>query len=160
MTKLAVIYYSLYGHCKTLADRALAAAKADGADAEIYQVPETLSEEIRTKMHAPPKADDPVITPDKLTEFDGYIFVIPTRYGRAVSQFSAFFDATGGLWMKQRQRKFGQNATMSFKLLLSNLAGYGHSMASSSNSVRSKRGLIISPVMNDLAILDILSGFW
>ncbi|KIO15513.1 benzoquinone reductase [Tulasnella calospora MUT 4182] len=56
-------------------------------------------------MHAPPKADDPVITPDKLTEFDGYIFVIPTRYGRAVSQFSAFFDATGGLWMKQALSK-------------------------------------------------------
>lgn len=52
-------------------------------------------------MHAPPKADYPVITPDKLTDFDGYIFVIPTRYGRAVSQFSSFFDATGGLWAKQ-----------------------------------------------------------
>lgn len=63
--------------------------------------PETLSEEIRAKMHAPPKANHPVITPDDLTKFDGYIFVIPTRYGRAVGQFSSFFDATGGLWMKQ-----------------------------------------------------------
>ncbi|KAG8986105.1 hypothetical protein FRB90_004224 [Tulasnella sp. 427] len=105
MAKIAVIYYSLYSHCKTLAETALAAAKADGADAEIFQVPETLSEEILTKMHAAPKAEYPVITTEKLTEFDGYIFVIPTRYGRAVGQFSAFFDATGGLWAKQALSK-------------------------------------------------------
>lgn len=35
------------------------------------------------------------------SNYDGYIFVIPTRYGRSVSQFSQFFDATGGLWAKQ-----------------------------------------------------------
>ncbi|KIO32479.1 benzoquinone reductase [Tulasnella calospora MUT 4182] len=105
MTKIAVIYYSLYNHCKTLAETALASTKADGVDAEIYQVPETLSDEILAKMHAPPKADYPIITPDKLTEFDGYIFVIPTRYGRAVSQFSSFFDATGGLWATQALSK-------------------------------------------------------
>ncbi|KAG9050934.1 hypothetical protein FS837_001108 [Tulasnella sp. UAMH 9824] len=105
MTKLAVIYYSLYGHCKTLAETARDTAKAEGADVEIYQVPETLSDEILAKMHAPAKANHPVITTEKLTEFDGYIFVIPTRYGRAVGQFSSFFDATGGLWAKQALSK-------------------------------------------------------
>lgn len=44
------------------------------------QVAETLPAEILEKMHAPPKdADVPVITPDRLPEFDGFIFGFPTR---------------------------------------------------------------------------------
>lgn len=44
------------------------------------QVAETLPAEILEKMHAAPKdADVPVITPDRLPEFDGYIFGFPTR---------------------------------------------------------------------------------
>ncbi len=39
-----------------------------------------------------------MITPDKLKEFDGFIFGFPTRFGRAPAQVSAFFDQTGGLW--------------------------------------------------------------
>jgi len=99
--KIAVIYYSLYGHTKTLADAAAAAANAKGVHAQVFQVPETLTPEILKLLHAGPRTEDPVATPATLEEHDGYIFVIPTRYGRAVSQFSAFFDNTGGLWMKQ-----------------------------------------------------------
>ncbi|KAG8899753.1 hypothetical protein FRB99_006456 [Tulasnella sp. 403] len=100
--KIAVIFYSLYGHTNTLADTAVASAKEKGAEVELYQIPETLSKEVLGLLHAAPRREDiPVITPDKLIEFDGYIFVIPTRYGRAVAQFSHFFDATGGLWTKQ-----------------------------------------------------------
>jgi len=68
---------------------------------DIYQVPETLPQEVLTKMHAPPKTSHPVLTdPDILTQYDGFIFAFPTRYGRAPAQISAFFDSTGGLWMK------------------------------------------------------------
>lgn len=38
------------------------------------------------------------MTPNDLVAFDGFLFGIPTRYGRAVGAASAFFDATGGLW--------------------------------------------------------------
>jgi NAD(P)H dehydrogenase (quinone) len=51
-------------------------------------------------MHAAaPNEEHPVITPDDLKNYDGIIWGIPTRYGRAVAQVSNFFDATGGLWM-------------------------------------------------------------
>ena len=40
----------------------------------------------------------PIVKPDDLKDFDGFLFGIPTRYGRAVGAASAFFDATGGLW--------------------------------------------------------------
>lgn len=43
----------------------------------------------------------PLVTPQDLVELDGFIFGIPTRYGRAPAQVSAFFDKTGGLWAQQ-----------------------------------------------------------
>ncbi|KAJ1932911.1 hypothetical protein EC988_009297, partial [Linderina pennispora] len=74
--------------------------KNSDVDVEVYQFPETLSDEILGKMHAAPKPDIPVITTDKLTEADGFLFGFPTRFGNAPAQVKAFFDATGGLWAK------------------------------------------------------------
>ena len=100
MAKIAIIYYSLYGHVRTMAEEVKTGAVEAGADCDIYQVSETLSEEILTKMHAPPKSDHPVITADKLTEYDGFIFGVSGRYGSIPAQMKAFFDSTGSLWQK------------------------------------------------------------
>lgn len=51
------------------------------------RIPETLSEDILTKMHAPPKPDYPIITPQELPGFDAYLFGIPTRYGNFPAQW-------------------------------------------------------------------------
>lgn len=52
-------------------------------------------------MHAPPKAADvPVIQASQLTEADGFIFGVPTRFGMLPAQVKAFFDSCGQLWMK------------------------------------------------------------
>lgn len=37
-------------------------------------------------MHGGPKSEYPVITPDALKNYDGFVFGIPTRYGRAVAR--------------------------------------------------------------------------
>lgn len=74
--------------------------KAAGGTADLYQIPETLPSEILEKMHAPPKADDPVATTETLTKYDAFLFGIPTRYGNFPAQWKAFIDATGGLWSK------------------------------------------------------------
>jgi len=50
-------------------------------------VPETLPENILKLMHAPPKPDYPIAIPDTLTEYDGLLFGIPTRYGSMPAQF-------------------------------------------------------------------------
>lgn len=65
-----------------------------------FQIAETLSDEVIGKMHGNKSAiaHYPVIKPDDLKRFDGFIFGFPTRYGRTPSQVSAFFDQTGGLW--------------------------------------------------------------
>ncbi|CAI2162849.1 3957_t:CDS:2 [Funneliformis geosporum] len=65
---------------------------------ELYQVPETLPQEVLTKMHAPPKPELPIITADKLAEADGFLFGFPTRFGSMPAQFKAFLDSTGHLW--------------------------------------------------------------
>ena len=52
-------------------------------------------------MHAPPKADVPVLNnPADLEAFDGVLFGIPTRYGNFPAQFKAFWDKTGQQWQQ------------------------------------------------------------
>ena len=51
------------------------------------RIAETLPEEVLTKMHAGKKTDYPIITPEKLAEYDGFLFGIPTRYGNFPGQW-------------------------------------------------------------------------
>jgi len=88
----------LYGHVKTLAEAEKKGIESAGGTADLYQVAETLPEEVLNKMHAPPKSDIPIITPDILKTYDAFLFGIPTRYGNFPAQWKAFWDATGGLW--------------------------------------------------------------
>lgn len=78
-----------------MTDSVVEGAKETGATVDVYQFPETLSDEILAKQHAIPRPDVPKITASKLAEYDGYIMGFPTRYGRAPAQVSAFFDSTG-----------------------------------------------------------------
>lgn len=97
---VAIIIYSMYGHIAKLAESVKKGVESTGAQAVIYQVPETLPEEVLTKMHAPPKPDYPIASPQTLTEHDSFLFGIPTRYGNMPAQIKAFWDATGQLWGK------------------------------------------------------------
>ncbi|KAG6602820.1 NAD(P)H:quinone oxidoreductase, type IV [Phytophthora cinnamomi] len=94
MAKIAIIYYSTYGHIAKLAESAKEGVESvDGVTAEIYQVAETLPEEVLTQIHAPPKKDHPIATVDVLKEADGILFGFPTRFGSLPSQVKAFFDS-------------------------------------------------------------------
>ncbi|KAK9763544.1 hypothetical protein K7432_009673 [Basidiobolus ranarum] len=99
--KVFIILYSLYGHVYTLAESIKEGLESTGSvDVSIFQVAETLSEEVLEKMHAPPKPNIPVITPAELVQADAFFFGIPTRYGSMPSQVQSFWDATGSLWMQ------------------------------------------------------------
>ncbi|CAG7849282.1 Flavoprotein-like protein YCP4 Flags: Precursor [Serendipita indica DSM 11827] len=100
--KIAVIYYSMYGHIKQMAHAAVEGIKEQGGTPTLLQFAETLPGEVLAKMHAPAKDENvPVVKPADLTEYDAFVFAFPTRYGRAVAQVSALFDATGQLWATQ-----------------------------------------------------------
>lgn len=81
--------YSLYGHIKQLADAEKAGIEKAGGTADLYQLPETLSQDVLDKMHAPAKdASVPVLDdPATLKEYDGFLLGIPTRYGNFPAQW-------------------------------------------------------------------------
>ncbi|KZT10401.1 benzoquinone reductase [Laetiporus sulphureus 93-53] len=96
--RIAIVIYSMYGHIAKVAESVKSGVQSAGGSATIYQVSETLSQDILEKMHAPAKPAYPIIAPTDLPNFDGFIFGVPTRYGNMPAQFKAFWDATGGLW--------------------------------------------------------------
>jgi len=97
--KVAIVYFSLHGHIAKLVEAEKEGLKKAGIEADVYQIAETLSEEILTKMHAAPKnANHPIATPDALESYDAFLFGIPTRYGNFPAQWKAFWDASGKQW--------------------------------------------------------------
>ncbi|KAM3504038.1 hypothetical protein MY10362_003826 [Beauveria mimosiformis] len=100
MVKIAIVYYSMYGHIKQLADAEKKGIEKAGGSADVYQIAETLSDDVLAKMHAPPKPTDVAVLndPKQLLEYDGFLFGIPTRYGNFPAQWKTFWDKTGGIW--------------------------------------------------------------
>ena len=103
--KFAIVYYSMYGHIRTMAEAAAkAAAEVPGTEVGVYRVPETLPEAVLVKMGAldasRAQAAVPVATPDILAGADAILFGTPTRFGNMCAQMRQFLDATGGLWME------------------------------------------------------------
>ncbi len=102
---IQVIFYSTYGHVWKLAEAiAEGAREVESARVEVFQVAETLSEEILGKMGALETkkafAHVPIADPKRMAEADAIILGTPTRYGSAAAQMQAFLDATGSLWGK------------------------------------------------------------
>jgi NAD(P)H dehydrogenase (quinone) len=80
----------MYGHIKQMAlAEKEGAEKVEGVTVDLYQIRETLSDEILGKMHAPPKdADVPVLRDASVLEdYDGFLFGIPTRFGNFPAQW-------------------------------------------------------------------------
>ena len=105
MAKVQVIFYSTYGHVWKLAEAiAEGARQVPGAQVDVLQVRETLSDEILGKMGAVEAkkafAHVPIADHHRLVDADAIILGTPTRYGAATAQMRAFLDATGGLWGK------------------------------------------------------------
>jgi NAD(P)H dehydrogenase (quinone) len=103
--KILVVYYSMYGHIHRMAQAVAEGAKeVSGAEVVLRRVPETLSEEILTKMGAVEAqkgmAHIPVCTVEELATADAIIFGTPTRFGNMCGQMRQFLDATGKLWTK------------------------------------------------------------
>jgi len=106
--KVAIVIYTMYHHIAQLAEAVKAGIEAVGGKADILQVPETLPEEVLTKMYAPAKPNYPILTLEKFAEYDGWVFGIPTRYGAMPAQWKTFWDSTGKLW--QTGQLFGKYA--------------------------------------------------
>ncbi|CDH10313.1 probable Protoplast secreted protein 2 [Zygosaccharomyces bailii ISA1307] len=152
--RVAIIIYTLYGHTATLAEAEKKGVEAAGGTADIFQVPETLSPEIIEAMGGAPKPDYPIATNETLTEYNAFLFGIPTRFGNFPAQWKAFWDATGGLWVKGALH--GKVAGV----FVSTGTGGGNEMtAVNSLSVLAHHGIIYVPlgyanVFNELSNLE------
>lgn len=102
MTKVAVVFYSMYGHVYRMAEAVGEGARAAGADVALFQVPELVPdaalERTGAKAARAAFAHVPVMQPDQLVEYDAIILGSPTRFGNAAAQVRNFIDRTGQLW--------------------------------------------------------------
>lgn len=100
MTKILVLYYSMYGHVETLA-RAVAegARTVDAVEVTIKRVPELMPEDVARQAGAKLDQEAPLATVDELPDYDAIIFGTPTRFGNMCSQMRNFLDQTGKHWM-------------------------------------------------------------
>jgi NAD(P)H dehydrogenase (quinone) len=101
--KIYVVFYSTYAHVYHMAEAIAEGARSvDGADVSLFQVEETLPDEVLQKMGAKAArqtfAHIPTIQPKQLAEADAILFGTPTRFGNMAAQMRAMLDATGGLW--------------------------------------------------------------
>ncbi|UFN46952.1 NAD(P)H:quinone oxidoreductase [Roseomonas sp. OT10] len=100
MTKVLVLYHSMYGHIETMAHAVAEGARSAGAEAVVKRVPELMSPEAFAKAGGKTDQAAPVADPHELGDYDAIIVGSPTRYGRLTSQMAQFWDQTGGLWAK------------------------------------------------------------
>lgn len=100
MTKLLVLYYSMYGHIETMAGAvAEGAREVEGVEVTVKRVAEIMPEDVARKHGAKVDQAYPLASPKELGEYDAIIFGTPTRFGNMAAQMRNFLDQTGSLWV-------------------------------------------------------------
>jgi NAD(P)H dehydrogenase (quinone) len=100
MSKILVVYYSMYGHIETLAGAIAEGARSvEGTDVVVKRVADIMPEEVARKHGAKLDQTAPLASPKELADYDAIIFGTPTRFGNMAAQMRNFLDQTGGLWM-------------------------------------------------------------
>ncbi|KIX99119.1 uncharacterized protein Z520_04695 [Fonsecaea multimorphosa CBS 102226] len=141
--RIAIIYYTTYGHIARLAEAEKKGIEEAGGKVDVYQVRETLSNDVLSKMYAPgPDKNVPVATPDTLKAYDAFLFGIPTRYGSYPAQWKTFIDELGQLWMS------GALHGKYFGLFVSSATAGGGQEATAINALSSwiHQGMIYVPL--------------
>lgn len=99
MTKVLVLYYSMYGHIESMATEVAEGARSvNGTEVTIKRVPDLIPEDVARKAGAKLDQAAPFATTGELAEYDAIIFGTPTRFGNMCAQMRNFLDQTGGLW--------------------------------------------------------------
>lgn len=100
MTKILILYYSMYGHVETMAEAIAQGARGvNEVEVTIKRVPELMSEETARNAGAKLDQEAPIASVEELPKYDAIIFGTPTRFGNMCSQMRSFLDQTGKLWM-------------------------------------------------------------
>ncbi|MDD5720278.1 MAG: NAD(P)H:quinone oxidoreductase [Candidatus Krumholzibacteria bacterium] len=101
MTKILILYYSMYGHVETMAHAvAEGVGRVEGTEVAVKRVPELMPEDVARKAGAKLDQPAPIATVDELASYDAIIFGTPTRFGNMCAQMRNFLDQTGKHWVK------------------------------------------------------------
>jgi NAD(P)H dehydrogenase (quinone) len=100
MAKVLILYYSAYGHVRTMADAVAEGARQAGARVDIKRVPELVPEEVARKSHYKLDQPAPIASIEDLANYDAIIIGAGTRFGRIAAQMANFLDQAGGLWAR------------------------------------------------------------
>ncbi len=152
MTKILVLYYSMYGHIETMAKSvADGARRVEGTEVTIKRVPETMNDEAFRNAGGKTDQAAPVASPQELSDYDAIIIGTPTRFGNMAGQMRTFLDQTGGLWAK------GGLAGKIASVFTSTGTGGGQEMTITSTwTTLAHHGMIIVPIgYTDPALFDI-----
>jgi NAD(P)H dehydrogenase (quinone) len=103
--KIAIVYYSAYGHTYELARAVENGAKSAGAETRLRKVRELAPDEVIATQkgwadHRVATQHVPEAKLEDLEWADGFAFGTPTRYGGPAAQLKQFIDTTGPLWQK------------------------------------------------------------
>ncbi|KAK2466603.1 hypothetical protein APHAL10511_000861 [Amanita phalloides] len=158
--KIAIIFYSMYGHVLKLASAEKQGIEGAGGSSDLFQIDETLSKAVLDKMAALDsqlKEEIPHIKPEDMKQYDAFLFGVPTRFGNmpgqwkvvlhieihdgGVTGFQAFWDKTGKLWKEGSLA--GKYAGIFFST--STLGGGQEMTASSMMSTLVHHGIIYVP---------------
>ncbi|HNP52318.1 MAG TPA: NAD(P)H:quinone oxidoreductase [Nitrosomonas nitrosa] len=100
MSKILVLYYSMYGHIEIMANAVAEGARSvESTDVVVKRVPELMSEEVARRIGAKLDQAAPIATVDELSNYDAIIFGTPTRFGNMCAQMRNFLDQTGQIWL-------------------------------------------------------------
>jgi NAD(P)H dehydrogenase (quinone) len=105
LSKIAIIYYSSYGHTYELAKELEAGAKGAGAEVRVRKVRELAPDEVIATQqgwhdHRVATQHVPEASLEDLEWADGFAFGSPTRFGLPAAQLKQFLDTAGGLWQQ------------------------------------------------------------
>ena len=100
MPEILVLYYSLHGSVKQLAQHvAHGVESVPGCKARVRTVPKVMTERDEPAKQVP-DSGAPFATLDDLRECDGVAVGSPTRFGNMASAMKHFWDGTSGLWLE------------------------------------------------------------
>lgn len=100
--RIAVIYYSVSGNVRRLAEAVAQGAEVAGAATRLRQVTEVAIEPAGDGKANPPVGDAQIATLDDLEWAGGYAFGTPSRFGTPAGQLKIFLDSAGELWQRGR----------------------------------------------------------
>ncbi|MGH8810746.1 MAG: NAD(P)H:quinone oxidoreductase [Advenella sp.] len=142
MTKILVLYYSMYGHIETMANSVADGARGvPGTEVTVKRVPETMNEEAFRNAGGKTDQAAPVASVQELADYDAIIIGTPTRFGNMAGQMRTFLDQTGGLWAK------GALAGKIASVFTSTGTGGGQEMTITSTwTTLAHHGMIIVPI--------------